>query len=159
MKNIIVITGGAGFVGSNLISFFLKKTKYQIISIDNYSSGNKKNHLYNKKVVYIKAHTKDISKVLNKYKKRINSIFHFGEFARISMFAFLKKQFFTINKSFTKYNLDDSGITSKYKKFSILWWKKRNEAFDYLIFLHKKLKIRFNFGIDFFITKLINFFI
>jgi len=79
--------------------------------------------------------------------------------ARISMFAFLKKQFFTINKSFTKYNLDDSGITSKYKKFSILWWKKRNEAFDYLFFLHKKLKIRFNFGIDFFITKLINFFI
>ena len=83
MKNIIVITGGAGFVGSNLISFFLKKTKYQIISIDNYSSGSKKNHLYNKKVVYIKAHTKDISKVLDKYKKKINSIFHFGEFARI----------------------------------------------------------------------------
>ncbi len=79
--------------------------------------------------------------------------------ARISMFAFLKRQFFTINKSFTKYNLDDTGITSKYKKFSILWWKKRNEAFDYLIFLHKKLKIRFNYGVDFFITKLINFFI
>ena len=83
MKNIIVITGGAGFVGSNLISFFLKKTKYKIISIDNYSSGSKKNHLSNKKVIYINAHTKDISKVLNIYKKKINSIFHFGEFARI----------------------------------------------------------------------------
>ena len=83
MKNIIVITGGAGFVGSNLISFFLKKTKYKIISIDNYSSGSKKNHLSNKKVIYINAHTKDISKILNIYKKKINSIFHFGEFARI----------------------------------------------------------------------------
>ena len=36
MKNIIVVTGGAGFVGSNLISFLLKKTRYQILSLDNY---------------------------------------------------------------------------------------------------------------------------
>ena len=71
MKNIIVITGGAGFVGSNLINFFLKKTNYKIISIDNYSSGSKKNHLSNKKVTYINAHTKDISRVLNIYKKKI----------------------------------------------------------------------------------------
>ena len=45
MKNIIVVTGGAGFVGSNLIEFLLKKTKYKIISIDNYSSGTFKNLL------------------------------------------------------------------------------------------------------------------
>ena len=42
MKNIIVVTGGAGFVGSNLISLLLKKTKLKIISIDNYSTGKKK---------------------------------------------------------------------------------------------------------------------
>ena len=41
-KDIIVVTGGAGFVGSNLISFLLDKTKYRIISIDDYSSGSKK---------------------------------------------------------------------------------------------------------------------
>ena len=41
-KNKIVITGGAGFVGTNLINLLLKKTKYKIISIDNYSSGQKK---------------------------------------------------------------------------------------------------------------------
>ena len=78
----IVITGGAGFVGSNLIKFFLENTKYELISIDNYSSGNKKNHFKNKRVKYIKAHTKDISIILKK-PKTINSIFHFGEFARI----------------------------------------------------------------------------
>ena len=83
MKNIIVITGGAGFVGSNLINFFLKKNKYKVISIDDYSSGSKKNHILSKKVIYFNAHTKDISKVLNPYKNKINSIFHFGEFARI----------------------------------------------------------------------------
>ena len=83
MKKIIVITGGAGFVGSNLISLLIKKTKFDIISIDDYSSGNKKNHIQNKRVKYIKSHTKNISKVLSPYKKKINSLFHFGEFARI----------------------------------------------------------------------------
>ena len=42
MKNIIIVTGGAGFVGSNLINLFLKKTKFKIFSLDNYSTGNKK---------------------------------------------------------------------------------------------------------------------
>jgi len=83
MKKIIVITGGAGFIGSNLISLLIKKTKFDIISIDDYSSGNKKNHIQNKRVKYIKSHTKNISKVLSPYKKKINSLFHFGEFARI----------------------------------------------------------------------------
>ena len=83
MKNIIVITGGAGFVGSNLIDLFLKKTKLRIISIDNYSTGNKKNHIKNKRVKYFKSDTKDISTLLKKYQKNIHAIFHFGEFSRI----------------------------------------------------------------------------
>ena len=81
-KNKIVITGGAGFVGTNLINLLLKKTKYKIISIDNYSSGQKKNHIKNKRVNYVKADTKNIFRIL-KNSKSINSIFHFGEFARI----------------------------------------------------------------------------
>ena len=82
-KNIIVITGGAGFVGSNLIRYFLKKTNYKVLSVDNYSSGSKKNHISNKKVKYINGDTKNISFILNRKKKKINSIFHFGEFSRI----------------------------------------------------------------------------
>ncbi len=89
MKNIIVITGGAGFVGSNLISFLLKKTKFKIISLDNYSTGLKKNHIINTRVNYIKSDTKNISKVLKKYEAKIHSLFHFGEFARIYQ-SFLK---------------------------------------------------------------------
>ena len=89
MKKIIVVTGGAGFVGSNLIDLLIKKTKFNILSIDNYSSGNKKNHLLNKRIKYINSNTKNISKVLNRYKKNINSLFHFGEFARIYQ-SFLK---------------------------------------------------------------------
>jgi len=81
-KNKIIITGGAGFIGTNLIKLLLKKTKYKIVSIDNYSSGLKKNHIKNKNVSYIKAETKNISQIL-KYPNKINSIFHFGEFPRI----------------------------------------------------------------------------
>ena len=83
MKNFIIVTGGAGFVGSNLIKYFLKKTNYKIVSIDNYSSGFKSNHITNKNVKYIKSNTKNIDKVLKSYKKKINCIFHFGEFSRI----------------------------------------------------------------------------
>ena len=83
MKNIIVITGGAGFVGSNLIEFLVGNTNYRIISIDNYSSGSKKNHILNKKIKYINGHTKNIHKILSKYKNNIKTIFHFGEFSRI----------------------------------------------------------------------------
>ena len=87
-KNKIIITGGAGFVGTNLINLLLKKTKYKIISIDNYSSGLKKNHIKDKRVNYIKADTINISHIL-KNPECINSIFHFGEFARIYQ-SFLK---------------------------------------------------------------------
>jgi len=83
MKNILIVTGGAGFVGSNLIKYLLTKTNFRIISIDNYSSGSKRNHINNNRVKYIKSNTKYISSVLNKYKKKIHTIFHFGEFARI----------------------------------------------------------------------------
>ena len=88
-KDLIVITGGAGFVGSNLINFFIKNTNFKILSIDNYSTGKRKNHLKNKNIKYIKGETKNIHNILNSYKKRINSIFHFGEFARIYQ-SFLK---------------------------------------------------------------------
>ena len=82
MKKLILVTGGAGFVGSNLINYLLKKTKYKILSVDNYSSGSKKNHINNKRVKYLKADTKDISKVISK-PQFIKVVFHFGEFSRI----------------------------------------------------------------------------
>ena len=69
MKNILVVTGGAGFVGSNLISYLLKKTKYQIISIDSYSTGKKNNQINNPRVSYIKGKTKDISRMIWKVQR------------------------------------------------------------------------------------------
>ena len=88
-KKYLIVTGGAGFVGSNLIKILLKKTNYKIISIDNYSTGKKTNHIRNKKIKYIKGDTKNISKILNDYKFKIISLFHFGEFSRIYQ-SFLK---------------------------------------------------------------------
>jgi len=83
IKNIIIVTGGAGFIGSNLIKYLLKKTNLKIISLDNYSTGSKKNHIIHKNVKYIKGENIDILKILKLYKKKIKVIFHFGEFSRI----------------------------------------------------------------------------
>ena len=91
MKNTIVVTGGAGFVGSNLIILLLKKTKYKIISIDNYSTGKTKNHLNDQRVTYVKGNTKNISKILKKKMNKIKTVFHFGEFSRIYQ-SFLKME-------------------------------------------------------------------
>ena len=81
-KDIIIVTGGAGFVGTNLIKLLLKKTKYKIVSLDDYSSGTKLNHIRSPRIKYIKGKTVNISKLIRN-NRRINSVFHFGEFARI----------------------------------------------------------------------------
>jgi len=83
MRNILVVTGGAGFIGSNLISELLKFKKFRVLSIDNYSSGFIKNQIKNKRVKYLKGSTKNIEDLLRDYRGKIHSIFHFGEFARI----------------------------------------------------------------------------
>ena len=88
MKNFIVVTGGAGFVGSNLIEFLIKKTSYKIISLDNYSSGLKRNHIKSSRVSYIIGETSNIKKILSSKKKKLNQFFileSFQEFTRVSV--------------------------------------------------------------------------
>ena len=75
MKNLIVVTGGAGFIGSNLIKFLIQKTKSKIISIDNYSTGKVQNHINHKNVKYIKCENINISKKLKPYKKKLRLFF------------------------------------------------------------------------------------
>jgi UDP-glucose 4-epimerase len=101
MKNILVVTGGAGFIGSNLISELLKFKKFRVLSVDNYSSGLSKNHIKNKRVKYLKGNTKNIEILLKGNIKKIHSIFHFGEFARIS------QSFKKINECFSS-NIEGS---------------------------------------------------
>lgn len=79
--------------------------------------------------------------------------------ARLSIYAYLNEQFLISKKSLTIYNYDENGISSKYKKFTKNWWKKRSEAFEYMIFVSRKLNKRFYLGPDFIVTKIINYFI
>ena len=84
MRSIIVVTGGAGFIGSNLIELLLKKTSYKIISLDNYFTGNKKNHIINRRLIYLKGHTINFNRIFYKIRSSIKVIFHFAEFSRIA---------------------------------------------------------------------------
>ena len=104
MKKLLVVTGGAGFVGSNLIELLIKKTSYKIISLDNYSSGSKKNHIKSKRVSYINGDTKDINKKLIRYKSKIQTIFHFGEFSRIY------QSFIQMNKCFQSNTIGTNAV-------------------------------------------------
>jgi UDP-glucose 4-epimerase len=104
MKKYIVVTGGAGFVGSNLIELFLNKTNKKILSIDNYSSGSKKNHIKNSRVKYLKVETANINRILSKYKNEIESLFHFGEFSRIY------QSFKNFNKCFESNSLGTQAV-------------------------------------------------
>ena len=102
-KNKIIVTGGAGFVGTNLIKLLLQKTKYKIISIDNYSSGSKANHIKNSRVKYLKEETLNIEKVIKK-PKEIKTVFHFGEFARIY------QSFLRMNECITSNSIGSNAI-------------------------------------------------
>ena len=70
MRNYILITGGAGFIGSNLIKFLLKKTKLDIISIDNYSTGLISNHVVHNRVRYIKGENENIDTLVKRFRKK-----------------------------------------------------------------------------------------
>ena len=74
MTNYIIITGGAGFIGTNLIKLLLKKTKYKIISIDNYSTGLKDNHVLDKRVKYINSNTNDLKLFFQNKQNKIDVI-------------------------------------------------------------------------------------
>ncbi len=80
----IIITGGAGFIGTNLIKSLLKLGYKNIISIDNYSTGLKKNHIKNPGVKYIDADTNDFFNKFKKIRDQIRVVFHFAEFSRIA---------------------------------------------------------------------------
>ncbi len=143
-KNIVLITGGAGFIGSSLIKSFVKnKYNYKIISLDNYSTGRKKNHIISKNVKYIKGDNKDIDRLLNKFKKKIKVIFHFGEFSRIfqsfknyrkcfeynihhssKVIEFAKDNKIKIIYSATSSNLGNNGLDENLSPYA--WSKSKN---------------------------------
>jgi UDP-glucose 4-epimerase len=77
MQKIIVVTGGAGFIGSHLCER-LHNEGHRVISLDNYSAGHADNHING--VTYINGHTKNIEALIN---EPVDLIFHLGEYARV----------------------------------------------------------------------------
>ncbi|MCR4311426.1 MAG: NAD-dependent epimerase/dehydratase family protein [Candidatus Taylorbacteria bacterium] len=77
-KKKILVTGGAGFVGSNLIEQLVKDQGNEVYSLDNYSTGSKDNHIAG--ATYLEGNTADISTLVT---VRPDLVFHLGEYARV----------------------------------------------------------------------------
>lgn len=76
-QKLAVVTGGAGFIGSHLCER-LAKEQFRVISLDNYFTGSKDNHVSG--VEYREGHTKDIAKLIP---EDPDIIYHLGEYARV----------------------------------------------------------------------------
>ena len=63
MKNKILVTGGAGFIGSHLCERLAKNKNNDVYSLDNYFTGSKDNHVEN--VKYIHGNTSDIESLID----------------------------------------------------------------------------------------------
>lgn len=77
-QTLILVTGGAGFVGSHLIESLLKDPANRVISLDNYFTGSKENHITGAE--YREGHTKDIARLVP---ETPDIIYHLGEYARV----------------------------------------------------------------------------
>ncbi|MFV0390961.1 MAG: NAD-dependent epimerase/dehydratase family protein [Paludibacteraceae bacterium] len=74
----ILVTGGAGFIGSSLCEQLVKDNSNSVCSLDNYFTGSEHNHIHG--VNYIKGETKDIDKLIN---FNPDIIYHLGEYSRV----------------------------------------------------------------------------
>ncbi len=95
-KKIILVTGGAGFIGSNLIEKLVQDKQNEVYSLDNYFTGEKKNHILG--ATYIEGHTKDIAVLVDVIP---DLVFHLGEYSRVEQSFFDMPIVWEFNKAGT----------------------------------------------------------
>jgi UDP-glucose 4-epimerase len=78
-KRTILVTGGAGHVGSHLIELLVADERNRVISLDNYSNGSPENHIAGAE--YREGHTKDIARHVP---ETPDLVYHLGEYARVT---------------------------------------------------------------------------
>jgi len=117
----IVVTGGAGFIGSHLCER-LAKGGHKVISVDNYFTGSQDNHVAG--VEYREGHTKDIEKLVP---ETPDVIYHLGEYSRVAKSIEEPEQVWDLNMMGT---------------FAVLeYWRKRKESGTKLVYAGSSTKM------------------
>lgn len=99
------------------------------------------------------------------YAKKILKNVNFQKFPniwldfRISVYSKYFEKIFFLNENLTYYRQSSSQETSNFKSYGLNWWRRRNEAHDYIKFFFKLKKINHKINLDYLITKIINFFL
>ena len=77
-KKIVLVTGGAGFIGSHLCEKLIEMGCYEVFSLDNYFTGSEDNHIPG--VVYLRGNTSEISDIVEFIP---DYIYYLGEYSRV----------------------------------------------------------------------------
>lgn len=138
--------------------YYYSKKKYKILPNNFFNKTNKN--------IWPKFPQQSCISIKRDFLEKYKKIIYIKNFSmltldfRIAVIAnTLLNDYFLLEKNLTYYFQDDKGEASKFKKFGVNWWKRRNQAHSFMKLILKRHGYNHNMNLDYIFTKIINFFI